>query len=166
MPNRELVAAILGARVHVDIVVPRTSITGRMRLLSQAERSKIQSEARIAVATLGAEGANVDLFSEFREEKVVRSIAIAIRDPADESRPLADLADWIECDEDQLAALWERYQDLSAALDPLGANVEITEIEVLEIEAAAKKKDLDLLTSYGSRKLARYAITSGAPPVS
>lgn len=160
------VAAIVGARRLVSITVPRTEVTGSLRLLTRAETRAVRAEARRHVeAEFGLSGATVEGAREFLEELCTRTIALAVRDPNNPDVPLADLGAWEECDDDQIGALWERYQDFEAELDPIGSAA-LTDEEFNAIRDAAKKKDETLLRSYGSRKLARYATTSVEPPVS
>lgn len=168
----EVVAVSLsGARVHVDVVVPRTSIKGRMRLVSRAEVSAIRAESRsyligsgfpVDAAGISAMGA----LDEWNAEMAVRHLAIAIRSADDEDEPLSTLEEWRDCDDDQIAAMWQEYRDLERRLDPLGNLATLTEAEGIAIRDASKKKDADLLTSYGSRKLAAFLITSADPPAS
>lgn len=166
----ELVERTLAAPAFVDVVVPRTSVAGKMRLVTRAERFEATAEARKALEAAGfpvdvsaaaALGAN----EQWHNELGVRLLAIAVRDPANTDRALASLEEWRECDDDQLDAMWVRYQDLAAEFDPLGAGT-LTEADAAAIASAAKKKDAGLLMSYGSRKLALYAISSAAPPAS
>jgi hypothetical protein len=159
----QLVDAI-GARVHVDVTIPRTTIRGRMRLVSRREMSTIKSETR---EYLKSEGFPVDAtavtalgaFDEYQYELGVRTLQVAVRDPRREQLALGKIEDWRELDDDQIAAVYERYKDLAARLDPLGSNVELSAGEVASLIDAAKKKDGDLLTSFGSRKLASFTIS-------
>lgn len=162
-----LTAGLVGARVHVDVTVPRTSVRGRMRLLSRAENQAVDAEARVHLRSLGYPVDNPSLlptYAEWHNEIAARTLAIAVRDPADVSRELAPLTEWLECEDDQIAALWREYQDLEERLDPLrGEGVHVSEAEALAIREAAKKKDVVLLMSYGSQKLAHFATTSVTP---
>lgn len=159
-------AEVLGARVFVEVTVPRTSVRGSMRLLTRAEARLIRVQARRFVeAEIGVTGPAAEAMIELHEEIATRTVAIAVRDPANRDIELADLSSWEACDDDQISQLFERYQDLEAELDPIGTS-SVTEEEVLAIREAAKKKDEILLRSYGSRRLARFAITSVEPPAS
>jgi hypothetical protein len=166
-----LVDAVLGAVAFRDVAVPRTQVKGRMRLLTRAETAQVNVDLRREMAdryhlTEPTPGM-FEAFAEYREERVLRTIAVAMRDPADPSRPLADLDEWATCDDQQLVALWEAYKDLQDELDPLGPSAPgLTGEEVAALKAAAGKGEADLLMSYGSRRLALFVITSAAPPPS
>lgn len=162
-------SSLLGTPVHVDIIVPRTTVAAKMRLATRAERFEAEAEARrvlqaagfpvdaTAVSALGAH-------EQWQYELGVRILAVAVREPGDPARQLASVDEWRQCDDDQLDALWDRYQDLEAELDPLGAGPGLTKEERTALIAAAKKGDASLLMSYGSRKLALFAISSVEEP--
>lgn len=162
----ELAASVLDVREHRPVTVPRTSVQGVMRLLSRREEKSVRAECRAEMRALGIEGISVEGFTEWHEERALRTVAIAVRNPANRDQPLATLEEWSECDDDQIQALWDLYQDQRAELDPLGASFELTEEDLAAITAAAKKKDVVLLTSYGSQKLARALSGLAAPPPS
>ncbi|MDQ3295072.1 MAG: hypothetical protein M3619_00620 [Myxococcota bacterium] len=157
-------AEVIGARVFVDVVVPRTKIAGRMRLVTRREQSEIRAEARqyltdsgfpvdsSAITSLGAQ-------EEWNAELAVRMLATAVRDPGNSELALASVDDWRECDDDQLGGLFDEYQQLAARVDPLGSGVELSDSEFDQMVEAAKKKEPELLMSYGSRKQALFAIT-------
>jgi hypothetical protein len=160
-----LAVELAGARVYEDVTVPRTTANGRMRLLSRGETRSVRAEARAALDAMGCRGADLAVYREWHEELATRTLAVAVRDPADVSRPLAPLVDWEECEDDQIAALWKQYQDLEERLDPLGAeHAVLSDAEVAAMRDAAKKGDADLLMSYGSRRLALYAASTAVPP--
>ena len=158
-----LAAGVLESRTFVEVVVPRTSVLARMRLLTRVEGQQTRQEARLALTAAGlteaARSPAPEAWREWHEELVPRIISLAVRRTDDDS-PLAPLEEWQLCDDGQIRALWQRYQDLEATLDPLGSSAELTEAQLSEILDAAKKKDVGLLTSYGSFALASYAITS------
>lgn len=155
-------AALAGAREHIDIVIPRTAIAGRMRLVTRSERASIESEVLAYMKAL-----SITSLEQYSAETAVRTLAIAVRDPQDEHRTLDSVEEWRECDDDQIAALWKVYQDLAERVDPLGADGgELEPGELDAMIAAAKKKEFDRLISYGSRRLAIFAITTAAPPAS
>lgn len=164
------VVDFIGARVHVDIVIPRTSIAGKMRLVSRREDFEATAEARAFLADSGfpIDGTGYSALGTaetFSHELQARLLAVAIRDPADVSRALATVDDYRELDGDQLDILGAHYRDLRAKLDPIGA----MSLEPKELEAmldAAKKKDMESLMAFGSAKLARFAITSADQPAS
>lgn len=135
-----------------------------MRLLSRRETAEVRGAARASLAEL-AVGPALEGFREWHEELAVRTLAVAVRRPSDTSQPLAALDEWQECDDEQIGAMWEWYQDLEAELDPLGAaTAALSSADVDAMMAAAKKKAAALLMSYGSRKLAAFAtILAGLP---
>lgn len=154
--------ALAGARVHVDVTIPRTTVRGRMRLISRGEKFAATAEVRRELAAAGfpVDGtafSSLGASDQYQYELAAHVLAIAVRDPANTDRALAPLDDWRACDDDQIAALWREYQDLEARLDPIGSElVALTEAEQAAFVAAAKKKDAETLISFGSRKLARF----------
>lgn len=157
----------LAARVHIDVTIPRTNIRARMRLVSRGEALAIKSAVFRQFKDAFDAQVNSLTVADWNLEVAARHLAVAVRDPEDELRPLATIDQWHECDDEQIAALWEQYQDLRDQLDPVGEDsAPLTEQELGELEAAAKKKDAAVLTSFGSRKLARYVTTLGERPAS
>lgn len=164
-------SVVLGERPLVDVTIPRTSVKARMRLVGRAEALAITSETRRLFKALGLldeQGRVVGVASDdWNGEIATRFLALAVRDPADTSKPLASLEDWRECDDDQIEGLWSEYRDLREQLDPLGdGNAALTVAELDSIEAAVKKKASAVLMSFGSRKLATYLLTSAERPAS
>jgi hypothetical protein len=171
--NATVLAEQLGHRKHVEIAIPQTSVTGRMRLVTRGELSDIRTDARAHLKTRGypidTVVAGLATVDEWNAEVAVRHLAIAVRDPADVARPLASLDEWRECTDDQIGYLWERYKDLAEELDPMTAPT-LTEEEVTALQSAAKKSEaaagLALLLAFGSRKLATFIRTSVGQPAS
>lgn len=165
----ELVDGVLGQPVYVDVVIPRTQIPARMRLATRAERFAANAATRTtlmesgfpvdtgALAALGAQ-------EQWQYELGVRILAVAVLHPTND-RALASLEDWRACDDEQINAMWQEYEALQVRMNPLADVVELAEEEVDAILLAAKKKDVDLLMSYGLPKLVRFAITSAEQPV-
>ncbi len=170
-PGAAGLAGLLGARVHVDVVIPRTQIAGKMRLLGRLETSTARADARRELAERGISTDPRDLMSpvimdEWNNEVAVRTLAIAVRDPRDTELPLDTIEEWLQCDDDQIAALYIDYKDLATRLDPLGTDTQLTDQEMSAIDSAAKKKAVELLMDFGSRKLALFMTTSVVPPAS
>ena len=161
-------ADVIGARVHVDVVVPRTQIAGKMRLLSRSEMGEARVATLHALAQLGIDKATPShiFVEEWNAEFNARVLSLAVREPKDATRQLASIEEWRECDDDQIVALFVQYNDLANKIDPLGETVELTPDEIAAMTSAAKKKLADTLLSYGSRKLALFAISLAAPPAS
>jgi hypothetical protein len=166
----EVVGRALSAIVHIDIVVPRTNIRGKLRLVSRRERLEIVAELR---AFLTEKGFQVDsnassqlLGSEaWNYELAARMFSVAVRDPEDPSVPLATIDEWRDCDDAQLDAMWDFYEAHNRTIDPL-ASGELSRKEVDDIVAAAKKGDASLLMFFGLRRLALFVITSVSPHAS
>lgn len=163
-------ADVRAARRHVDVTIPRTSVRGKMRLLSRGEEFDAKADARRHMMDAGYPvdtGAHSALGAteQWLVEVAVRMLQQAVRDPADVTRALASIDEWRECDDQQILALWARYQDLEQELDPIGSTA-LTDEVLAHVEAAAKKKDPDLLMACGSRTLALYVITTASRPAS
>lgn len=161
---------VLGVRTFRNVVIPRTEVRGCMRMLTRSESARVRVEARAALQKAGfpidaSAIAALGGVDEWNAQIAVRSLALAIRDPLDVELALASVEEYEEsCDEDQLGALWEEYKAHAAAIDPLRVDATISEDDFNQIRDAAKKKDVDLLMSFGSQKLASFAITSASQP--
>lgn len=156
---------MLGARVHVDITIPRTSIAGKMRLISRSESFEATAEARRFLVANGfpTEGelssvASLGTSDEWQMEMIARTLQKAIRDPRNTALELAPIEEWRDCDDDQLLSLWRDYKDLGTRIDPIGTKV-LNEQQVALLEEFAKKKDPELLMDFGSRILALWSIS-------
>ena len=166
-----VVSTALSTPTLVDITIPRTSVKAKLRIVSRAERFNATAEARRALADGGipvdaTAVSSLGALEQWNYEFAVRILAVAVRDPARPERALEPLESWRDCDDDQIEALWSRYQDLEAELDPLGGSVTLSTEDQLAIEGAAKKGDAALLMSFGSQKLALFVTTSVARPAS
>lgn len=167
-----LAEAVLGARVFVDVVVPGTDIAGKMRILARNESRRVASESRRELMKAGfpVDGTALGAFAaveEWNAEVAVRTLAVAVREPSDTDRALADLDDWNELTDEQIGVLWQRYEDLRIEVDPIGEGAPgLSETELIALRDAAKKGERALLMSFGSRKLALFAIASAAAPSS
>lgn len=168
--GERLVDAVLAGVQYRDVTVPRTKFRGKLRLLKRSEEATVRSEVRRELAAQGIttdRPGQLELYPEWNEERVLHVLAFAVRHPLDPARALATIEEWGECDDMQLGALWQAYKDLEAELDPLGPTAPgLTPGELEELKAAAGKGDVDLLMSYGSRKLALFARSSASPPAS
>lgn len=159
----EFAAAVLAARQSVEVTVPGTEIRGRMRLLTHGEEEEVRADARRACQRLGVpEGPLLESSRDFLENVAVRTLSIAVRQVDNLALALAPIGEWQACVSAQIADLWQQYQDLEAALDPVGTG--LTAGEAALLVDAAKKKDEVLLRSYGSRRLASFALTLVDPP--
>lgn len=159
----------LGAREHVDVTVPRTSVKGRMRLVGRSEALAITTGTIASFKAAGLINDQGLVFGvasdDWNGEIAVRYLAVAVRDPKDERKPLASLDEWRECDDDQIESLWSEYRDMRERLDPLGdGNAMLSDSDLAMLESAVKKKESALLMSFGSRKLATFMLTSAERP--
>jgi hypothetical protein len=162
------IAASLGARVHIDVTIPRTDVRGRMRLCSRVEEFEAKAAARQVMLDAGypVDGdahAALGATEQWAAEIMAHMLHKAVRDPANVELELAPIEDWRDLDDMQLIGLWNQYNDLGARLDPVGFG-ELPQAQLDAIVHASKKKDVDLLMSYGSRSLALFAISSVAQP--
>lgn len=157
-------SALAGAREHVEVLIPGTSVTGRMRVLSRTESLTIKSEALSLFRDqnlVNKDGSIAAVAAEdWKCEIAVRHLAVAVREH-DDGPPLASLEDWRdELTDEQISAPWDRYQDLRDRLDPLGEDSRpLSEDEITIMYAAAKKKDVLVLRSFGLHRLAQFVIT-------
>lgn len=166
---RESLASLKGTRMHVDVTVPRTAIAGKMRLLSSREMTEAKLGTLFALEQMTPQ-VNKDTPGHLYVQVWNTTfnafvVSVAVRDPLDTSKQLADIEEWREqCDDDQIVALFVKYNDLAERLDPLGDTIALSVDEIAELGAAAKKKHADTLLSFGSRKLALYAISTAEQP--
>lgn len=160
-----LVESILAGRRWRDVEVTGTDVRGRLRLLTRAETATVRDACRQVLAARGITTAApgvLEAFPEWREELILRTVAVAVRDGQDQ--PLGSVEDWAELDDVQLVALWDAYQDHEATLDPFGERgPPLDADDARAMLAAAKGSGIGQLMSYGSYKLARFAISSVAP---
>ncbi len=159
-------ADAIGARIYVDVVVPRTQIAAKLRLLSRSEMSEVKVATLYALNQMGIDKSTpIDVYAqELNAERDARIVSLAVRDPRDVTKPLASIEDWRQLDDDQIIAMFVQYNDLANRLDPLGETMELSVEEIAAMTSAAKKKLADILLSYGSRKLALFAISTVEQP--
>lgn len=165
-----VVGRALSAPLYVTITFPRTTTKAKLRLVSRKERFEAMAEARTFLQDAGfpVDAAAVSALAgmeAWNYESGVRLLQRALRNYEDPTLELATVEDLRECDDDQLDAIWDLYERHKAEVDPLAAGT-LTEKDVAEISAAAKKADASLLQSFGSRRLALYVTTLASPPAS
>jgi hypothetical protein len=164
-------SVLAGAREYIDIAIPGTEATGRMRVLTRTESLVVKAEATTLFKDRGLLNSDGTVAAvagdDWKCEIAARHLAVAVSEH-DDGPPLAPVEDWRdELTDEQLSGPWDRYQDLRDRLDPLGADsTPLTEDELVLLRAAAKKKDVLVLRSFGLHKLALFAITSVEPPAS
>jgi hypothetical protein len=150
-----------------DITVPGVG-AAKIRMLSRTEEASVDLEmARWMRVLQRDEGITETVLSSIggmpmSSERATRVVAIAVRDPDDPSRPFGSLDEWRQLSDVQIGAAFDAYEDLVEELDPLGRG--LTEVEIEGIRDAVAKKNSTLLLAYGSRRLALYLSSTGAPP--
>lgn len=164
-------SVLAGVREHVDVNIPGTEVSGKMRVLTRNESLAVKAEAlelfreRKLVTEDGMVAAVAH--DDWKCEIAVRHLAVAVRECDDLDVPLAPLEDWRELSDEQISGPWDRYQDLRDRLDPLGNDSSpLTEDELAVLRAASKKKDVTVLRSFGLHKLALFATTLADQPAS
>lgn len=168
----EATAAVVlaGAREHVEVSIPGTEVTGKMRVLTRSESLTVKAEALALFKERGLVNDDGRIaavaIDDWKGEIAVRHLAVAVRE-LDGGPPLAPLDDWRELSDEQISGPWDRYQDLRDRIDPLGDDSKpLTADEIAVLRAASKKKDVVVLRSFGLHKLALFAITSVDEPAS
>ena len=164
-------SALAGVREHIDVTIPGTETTGKMRVLTRNESLTVKAEALAAFKDRGLvtdDGMIAGVaHDDWKCEIAARHLAIAVRVADDLDAAVAPLEDWRELSDEQLSGPWDCYQDLRDRLDPLGVDAKpLTADELAVMRAAAKKKDSVALRSFGLHRLASFAITTAEPPAS
>lgn len=166
----KLRAALQAGRTYVDVTVPRTDppVAAKLRRLTRREEEQVSLELGAWFHDVERRGAPPPGRLELDAQQIARVLALAVRAPAKDvaadPAPLASLEEWQECDDAQLGALWNAYQDLveRTTLLPL----DITPAQLAELDLAVKKKDATTLLSFGAAVLTAYLVTRGSPPAS
>jgi hypothetical protein len=99
----------------------------------------------------------------YEGERAKRTLAEAVRDPEDHSKPFGTLEQWGKLDDDVIVACWHVYGDVRDRLDPIGLD-SLTAEDVAQLDAALEKKNATALRSYGVAKLSLYLLTTAARP--
>lgn len=133
----------------------------RIELIGEIVRKDVDAAVYRAMATRGLEP-NVFTSDLFESERATRTLAVAVRDPDDRTRPFGTVEEWEALDADIVNAAWHVYGDVRERLDPM--SVPLTADEHLAIEVAVKKKDQPLLKSYGVAKLAAWLASMDGLP--
>lgn len=129
-----------------------------MRILSRKENQEADAEARAYMESLGVP-LSVASSVEYQAEVGTRTIAVACRHFDSPAEPLATADEWREfVDDGLLNFMWEKYEALLAAQDPVAS--ELTDEEVADLEDALKKKDATRLKFYGAGKLSLFLLTT------
>jgi hypothetical protein len=156
-----LAAAIAGRQVFADVEV--RGLRGKLRLVGAGRTLDIEGEVAAAMAKRGLEP-TVLTQGDYETERALRTLADAVRDPDDVTKPLGAVEDWAALDVDAVAELWRAYGDLREQNDP--ASQPLTAEDDAAIRACLEKKSALALRCFGVRRLATWLVTTGAPPPS
>jgi hypothetical protein len=153
-------AALAGRQVFVDVELPRLGLRGKMRLIGAGRTLDIEGQV---VAAMASRGLTQDVLTQgdYETERALRTLAEAVRDPDDVTKPLGTVDEWAVLDIDAIAEVWRAYGDLREQHDPVAA--EITAADWAAIREALEKKSAAALRFFGVRKLAVFMTTSGGP---
>src|SRR5262249_62022557 len=107
-------ASVLGgAREHVDVAIPGTEVTGRMRGTTRSGSLPVKAGALAAFKERGLVNSDGTITAvaveDWRCEVAARHLAVAVREH-DDGDPLAPLDDWRELTDEQISGPWDRYQ--------------------------------------------------------
>ncbi len=134
-----------------------------MRLLGRTATTAIEAAVFDSLAKQGIPALTIHAFT-YDQERKVRTLAVAARDPDDHGQPFGTLQDWLEEDDDIIFYAGLVLDDVKARLDPVGLG-EINEQTEAELLDAFKKKETTRLMLCGVATLARW-LTSGAVQLS
>lgn len=95
-------------------------------------------------------------------ELALRVLAASAKDPNNHDQPFATLDEWGELDNDLVSIAWLAFGDVRERLDPV--EFALTTDDMFAIQAAVKKKDKELLRSFGLKKLSLFAASMDDPP--
>lgn len=135
-----------------------------IELLGAWASNAVESEVARAIAALELTSATREAM-QAELERAVRTLARTVRDPEDHAKPLGTVDEWGALDPDVVSACWQTYGDVRERLDPL-ASIDLTPDERLAVQVAIKKKDANLLRSFGIAKLSAYLLSTDVPPPS
>lgn len=170
-PATRLAALLAGAAGPAlrDVELPEPLGRAKIRLLTGAEEEEValalgawlrqlEADSGISHEILAATG-QLALTARSAQEGLAR----AVRDADDPSKAFGDFEDWRGLPEVVVSDVFRRYQDLVEELDPLRR--QLTKDELAAVDALVKKKDWDLLLSYGLRRLIGWLRTTADQPV-
>jgi hypothetical protein len=131
-----------------------------VQLIGHATTNEIEAETWAEMERLRLPAVSVNVLT-FDEEKAVRTLAAAIRDPDDATHaaPFGTVEEWRSIDRDLIAASVTAYNDVRVRLSPLDDD-ELTDADRIEIIAAIQKKNRMALRLCGVAKLSRFLLTS------
>lgn len=131
-----------------------------IELVGAVRWEELELEGLLALKARGLE-LELRTAEVFELSKARRTLAEAVRDPDDHSAPFGTLAEWGALDPLAINAAWQAYGDIRERLDP--QSTPLTDEERLAIDLAVKKKDVELLRSYGVARLSAWLVTTGGP---
>lgn len=155
----------------VDVPIGQATVAAVIRLLDHREMQEVacelatwlrqlEQERNVSPIELAAAGG-----MPIAAERAARTVARAVRDPRDPSRPFGTLDEWVQLGQRTIELVFGVYCDLAEQLDPL-REVLLDAATIADLTDAVKKKDLDRLSAFGARTLAIYTLTSGSPHAS
>lgn len=162
-PASRLAEAISkGARVGRDVELPRLG-RAYCELVGARSAGAIDIAAMRAVQAQ-AEKEGLDVVADpttltmlIENERAVRSLAVAMRDPDDHSKQFGTAEEWGALDVRLVSACWEKYGDVEQEFDPFVAT--LTPEAKQMIDAALAKKNSMLLRSLGTATLVIYMLS-------
>lgn len=157
-PTTRLAAIAAGGRGE-DLELPGLG-PAHIELIGAREMSIIEAAVVRDMAELGLEQTTLNT-GHYELARAVRTLASAVRDRDDHSKPFGTIDEWSALDPDRVAACWTTYGDVRERLDPMAHP--LTEDEALMIDHALKKKDVTLLRSFGVARLSAWLVSTGAP---
>lgn len=152
-------ARVVGGQRGEDVTLPGLG-RARMELLGAAAWNEVKSATHREMERLGLPFDTVNV-GAWELERAARTLAQAVRDPADASKPFGTLDEWRALDPQLINAAWQEHDNVCDRLDPLERP--LTDDEMLAIEVAVKKKDGSLLKSFGLGKLCAWLVTTAVP---
>lgn len=162
-PRTPLGLQLANGRRGEDVDIPGIG-PARIEILGARDSQAIESEVYRAMTNHGIDHTLVTA-DRFELERAYRTLARAVRDPADQSKAFGTADEWGEIDNDVIVAAWQAYGDVRERLDPMATP--LTDNDRLSIEVAVKKKDARLLRTFGAVKLSAWlASTDGLPSIS
>lgn len=160
-PGSSPLGRSLGAGPRGELVELAYLGPARLELVGNLASQEIEGEMYRALEQLGIP-LNAVTADRYELERAVRTLARAVRDAEDRTRPFGTLAEWQAVDTDVIAACWSAYGNLRERFDPM--DIAVTEAERSAIESAVKKKDALLLRSFGAAKLSAWLVSTDGPP--
>ena len=97
-------------------------------------------------------------------ERKARTLALAVREPGDHSKPFGTLEEWIDLDDRVIFACSLKYDEIRDRLDPLAAAYTITPERAEALLDAFKKKDRNRLLCFGIDELASWLLSGAVQP--